>query len=62
VILTPELTQAVEVIENLISCFRHKREWYYHKDNNGQLIEVSEDLHDYLLDAAEYLDSFREID
>ncbi len=48
-----------DALVNLLSCFAKRDYWWQHKANDGVWVDVSEDLKDYLDEAAELLDSRR---
>ena len=49
-----DLLFLVDVIKD---CFHLRGNWWVHKDNDGKLVEVSEDLNEALHELAEILEA-----
>jgi hypothetical protein len=46
-----------DMLKSILDCFRKKGHWFLHKSNDGEWVEVSEDLNDHLTEVEEYLDT-----
>ena len=59
----PELNDfehTLELLRSIRDCFFKRGRWWMHKSNDGEVVEVSEDLHDYLEEADELVEEFLE--
>jgi hypothetical protein len=60
VIAEEQLEHALYLLQGILECFTKRGRWISHKDNDGQVVDVSEDLHDYLAEATEFLEVYGE--
>jgi hypothetical protein len=53
-----DLEIAHECLRNILDCFIKRNDyWFKLKDNDGQWVDVNEDLQDYLTEAEELLEA-----